>query len=357
MSEVEAADATGRLRRARARAKQAWMRRFPDAVSDPVLAESLDELGRCLEGVPGDGVRDSIRVPASLLEIRRGLLDLWRRSYADELREEASPEAASAQDALDRLLRFEDVRAALEPEWNEQVDAGLGGPRAQDLLAEIGHDLRSPLTSILFLSEVLQDSAGIRDDHHQVRQLGLIYSGALTMLNIVNNFMELVRKGVDAVSSEPSVVSIPELMESIRRTVQPMAEERGLGLSVSMELSGSERRSCHPVILSRVLLNLATNALKYTREGSVRLEVFEPATEILEFGVRDTGPGIEAARLDSIFSVFDPAQDRAGVRFSGSGLGLVIVRRLLRSMHAELECDSEPGTGTRFYFQVPVPEA
>ena len=104
--------------------------------------------------------------------------------------------------------------------------------------------------------------------------------------------------------------------------------------------------------LSRILLNLTTNSLKFTESGRVELAITEPAPGLLEFSVTDTGPGIDAKKEASIFQIFEPAQDHHGVHFSGTGLGLVIVRRLLRGLDSELVCDSTPGAGTRMSFRI-----
>lgn len=351
-------DVSDALDASRRAARDAWARRYPNAVSDRVVDGSLRLLGDAVEADPGAPIDPVLREPASLLGVRRALLDLWRQAYAQRIEVPRDPDGEDdPRRHLDRFLRFEEVRGELDPAWDEQVESALAGPKAHEMLAEIGHDLRSPLTSILFLSEVLKGADGIQDDSGQVRQLGLIYSGALTMLNIVNNFMELVRSGEEPSDPEPTVFSLADLMESTRRTVQPMADERGLALEVSNRPLGSERRTGHPVALSRILLNLVTNALKFTDEGDVMVRADEIVPGTVEFSVRDTGPGISEDHLDALFNVFEPAQDKSGVRFSGSGLGLVIVRRLLQSLGSKLECDSEPGVGSRFWFRIELPEA
>ena len=321
------------------------MRTHGDILSENSLEGSLEVLLDALDGAPGDAMPPELREPPSLLHVRIALLDVVRQAYVAA---DADPDDSFRE----RIRRFEEVRAALEPEWDEQVEAAFSGPRANELLAEVGHDLRSPLTSVMFLSEVLREAPDAKEDPHKSRQLGLIYSGALTMLNIVNNFMEVVRRGGEELEGEPKVFSIEELLESTRRTVQPMADERELGFETVIDLESTDRRSGYPVPLSRILLNLATNALKFTREGEVRIVVTEPASGVIEFAVTDTGPGIPEDRQEVIFRVFEPSQDRHGVHFSGTGLGLVIVRRLLRAMGSELECDSTVGEGTTMSFRV-----
>jgi len=334
-------------------ARAEWLRRYPGAITEETLDASLALLVEALSGPPESALPGDLRSPPSLLLIRRELVDLLRHHFVKGL---AQAEEHPPADALvERLARFEEVRRSLDPTPDEQVDAALAGPRAHEILAEVGHDLKSPLTSVLFLAEALRDAPGIRENELQVRQLGMMYSGALTMLNVVNNFMEFARTGGGAPAPEPTVFSVEDLLEATRRTLQPMAEGKGLSLSIRMELQGSDRRRGHLAVLSRILLNLASNSLKFTWTGEVRLQAREWEPGVVEIAVEDTGPGISPDQQEAIFSVLEPAQDRHGVRFSSSGLGLIIVQRLLDRIESRLVCDSRVGAGTRMSFRVQLP--
>jgi signal transduction histidine kinase len=343
-------------------AREHWLRRYPGTITEATLDSSLATLREAVDAPPGSPLPSGLRSPPTLLHVRRELLDRLRRAFVGGLRREAldvspHPDATGvvASAVVGQLERFEEVRDALDPNPDEHVVASLSGPQAHDILAEVGHDLRSPLTSVLFLSEALRDSPGIRDEPNQVRQLGMIYSGALTMLNVVNNFMELAESREGEVGVDATVFSVQELLESTRRTVQPMADAKGLALRTRLELAHSDRRRGYPTVLTRILLNLTTNAVKFTREGEVRIEAREREPGVVEILVEDTGPGIDSDREEAIFSVFEPAQDRHGIRFVGSGLGLVIVRRLLAILDSELICDSTVGEGTKMSFRVQLP--
>jgi len=335
--------------------RTAWLRRYPGAITEDTLEASLVLLVETLSAPPGSGLPCALRSPRSLLLIRRELVDLLRHHFVQGLVAEDGTEVGPARALVDRMARFEEIRTALEPSPDEQIDASLAGPRAHEILAEVGHDLRSPLTSVLFLAEALRDAPSIRENDQQVRQLGMIYSGALTMLNVVNNFMEFARSGNGRITAEPTMFSVEDLLEATRRTLQPMADGKGLRLSIRMELHGSDRRRGHLAVLSRVLLNLASNALKFTQSGDVHFHAREWQPGVIEMAVEDTGPGISPEQQEAIFNVFEPAQDRHGVRFSSSGLGLIIVQRLLHGLQSELVCDSRTGAGTRMSFQVHLP--
>lgn len=229
----------------------------------------------------------------------------------------------------------------------------LSGPNGLELVVEMAHDLRSPLTSILFLAESLQQGQGGPVTETQRRQLGLIYSAALCLCTAASDVLELARGGVRLIEREPTPLSVVEMFGSVRSMIQPLAEERGLDVRFGYPVP--ERRYGHARALSRVLLNLATNAVKYTDTGFVEIAA-RPLTPVrLEFSVRDTGPGVDPAALETVFQPFRKAPAGLRHQFSSSGLGLAICRKLVHAMDSELKVETEPGWGTRFFFAVDAP--
>lgn len=337
------------------RAARRWAARCGDAVSQEVVYRSISLITEALGAAHGAPLPPALLEDPSLMGVQRPLVDLIREDLL------LAPSSLSNGDLVGLLRRLEEVRSALDPGWSGQVQAGLMGPEASEMLAEVGHDLRSPLTSVLFLAEVLRSAPGIRDDEHPMRQLGLIYSAAFTMLQIVNNFVELAHGGCEVGPGSATSFSLQELAEEVRRAIQPMADDKGLALVVDTSDLRHDRRLGNPVPLSRILLNLLTNGVKFTHEGSVTLRIRdEPpphpdAAGAVHVEVADTGPGLPAEAPDALFQVFEPAQDRSGLRLSGSGLGLVIVRRLLEAMGSSLSWESSPGVGTTFRFALPLP--
>src|SRR5256712_3711145 len=198
--------------------------------------------------------------------------------------------------------------SAAEP---EDLAASLAGPNGLDLVVEMAHDLRSPLTSILFLAESLRSgpcSSPITES--QRRQLGLIYSAALCLCTAANDVLELARGGDRLADREPRPFSIVEVFKSVRDMVQPIAEEKGLPLH--LKPARPDWRLGHARALSRVLLNLTTNALKFTEQGFVELTARALDATRVEFSVPDTGPGIDAAAQRGLYRPFrkHPAEQR-----------------------------------------------
>jgi signal transduction histidine kinase len=256
-----------------------------------------------------------------------------------------------------RLLRhlkaLEEVRDALEHDASEQFGAQLGGTNGVDFIVQIVHDLRSPLSSILFLAETLMQERSGPLNARQQRQLGLIYSAAFGLNSLTSDTIELSRGGDQLADDRAAPLSVTNLLESVCDIVRPMAAEKGLTVDVAFPTS--DLRLGHPLALRRVLLNLTTNALKFTERGSVTLAAVEKAPTRITFSVRDTGPGINPEALSNLFHPFRPNVKTGRYLFSGTGLGLALTRRLVRAMGSELRLETRRGWGTQFWFDLELP--
>ncbi|MGQ0702411.1 MAG: sensor histidine kinase [Gemmatimonadales bacterium] len=283
------------------------------------------------------------------------------RRTLQALRAEFLSEAARQKGRLDganllRLLQaFETVALRLEGDWKSRFTDRLSGPDGLELVVEVAHDLRSPLTSILFLAETMRRGRSGPLTPLQERQIGLIYAAAFGLTSVASDVIELARGGERQLESEPLPFSIDDILESVRDIVQPIAEEKGL--EVRLEGSSDGLRIGYPVALSRVLLNLTTNALKFTDQGSVLVAAREAGPTSVEFSVRDTGRGIPPAAMAMLFEPFRRRQKERDYAFSGSGLGLSICRKLVEAMRSELKVETEQGAGTRFFFTLELPRA
>jgi signal transduction histidine kinase len=242
----------------------------------------------------------------------------------------------------------------LRPAAPEDIRASLTGPNGLELVVEMAHDLRSPLTSILFLTEALQDEQHGPVSDPQRHALGIIYSAAFGLCTAASDVMELARAGTRLTDAEPTPFSIAEMFASVRDMILPLAEEKGLDVRLVHPVP--ERRLGHARALSRVLLNLATNAAKFTDSGFVEIAA-RPLTPVcLEFSVRDTGCGLDPADLEALCQPFRKVSSNAQRHFSGAGLGLSICHKLVRAMGGELQVETSP-EGTRFFFTLQLPPA
>jgi signal transduction histidine kinase len=286
----------------------------------------------------------------------RQLLDAVRRSFV-ELVHSAPDQCLKVREVIRVLDAIERVQAALERDVAHGFRQRLEGPGGLDLVVEVAHDLRSPLTSILFLAETLRGGQSGVLKPVQERQLALIYSAAFELSSLANDLTELARGGEQLLERQPIPFSIANLLHSVRDIVQPIAEEKGLEVRVTQ--NAIDHRLGHPAALGRVLLNLVTNALKYTDEGFVEAGASDVQPDRTEFTVRDSGPGIPADVAAKLFEPFDlnatPSAAGGAPGFSSSGLGLAICRRLVTAMGGELRVKTAPQRGSCFYFELPLP--
>jgi len=287
--------------------------------------------------------------PRPSLRLSHYLLDL----IEDEVLAGGQASHAQSTGVLAAVGALRHVRASIEQRFQRLPGAPLLGPDGLEFLIEFVHDLRSPLNSVLFLAKTLQQGESGPVNDLQRRQLRLIYSSALALSSVSNNALELARERDQLAEPEPTPFSVAELLESVRNIVRPMAEEKELGVHIVPPMV--DLRLGHPLELSRTLLNLATNALKFTEEGQVELSATDGEGPRVTFAVRDTGAGINPAARETLFEPFRRATGRRGYSFSSTGLGLAITHRLVAAMGGRLAFESAPGRGTRFYFDLDLP--
>ncbi len=281
----------------------------------------------------------------------RRLLELLRSEVVEGWREVGVPDT----ELLPLFSAMERVRVTIQPNWAQTFAQQLSGKDGVALLMDVAHDLRSPLTSILVLAETLQQGQTGAVNEAQRRQLGLIYTAALGLSCVASDIIEFTQGGDQLVEQDPAPFSVTAMLESVRDIVRPIAEEKQL--TVRLLAPTHDQRLGHPVALSRVLLNLTTNALRFTEEGYVEIVAQEvgEGSERVEFAVRDSGRGIPPDKITTLFQPLRKESGRRGQLFSQTGLGLTICRKLATAMKSELKVESRTGWGTRFYFELDLP--
>lgn len=260
--------------------------------------------------------------------------------------------ASSVLEVLRALERLNDAWHSTEgAACDSDLRAWLSRPDALDLVVELAHDLRSPLTSIMFLSETIQNADRGSLSDVQRRQLSLIYISALGLSSVVADVVELAVDEHDLVDArDASEFWVAEVLENVITLVRPMAEEKDLALRLMADQD--ERWYGHPTAIYRVMLNLVTNALKFTETGAVEVGMRRVNATDAEFFVEDTGRGIPEQQLSALLEPFRRRERDGSHRFSGSGLGLSICQRYLHQMGSELEVETVVGEGTRFFFRL-----
>lgn len=282
--------------------------------------------------------------------LQRRLLESLRLRCLRRWAEPGEYRDTDAVACLDLLVLLDQLGRASLPEDARDLASRLADPDGFELLVELAHDLRSPLTSISFLAETLRGGFSGDLNEQQRHQLGLIYSAALAMQSVVTDVMDLARHGADVLDEDVTAFALSDVFDGVRRLVEPIAQVKGLELRASVP--DHQRVQGRPTALGRVILNLVTNGLKFTESGYVEMAATWVGHDEVEISVRDTGRGIDPESQDAMFQPFRKARDRPGSFFSGSGLGLSVVRRLVEALGSELEFETRPDWGTRFYFRM-----
>ena len=275
------------------------------------------------------------------------------REYVSSLKSSFLSELAltpdlDANEVVRTLLKLDEAEEAWRRTERGKFISRLTGADCADAVVAIAHDIRSPLCSILLLVDALRHSEKASTPVSE-RQLGLIYGAAFGLSTTVSNLIAAAR-GDGLVQDEPMPFSISDTLHSVCAIVQPMCEEKGIPLG--MEFPEQDARIGHASAIQQALLNLTSNAIRYTDSGSVAMGCSELTPDRVEFWVEDTGPGIPDEVLERLCYGFPP--EGVKLRFSSAGLGLAIVRTLVEAMGSSLQVDSG-SEGTRFSFVLSLP--
>lgn len=250
----------------------------------------------------------------------------------------------------DRLRR----RHAFLQAEHERRHAQESSEAKTRFLATFGHEVRTPMTGVLGMSELLMDTPL---DARQRGYVGSIRSAGEHLLRLLNDALDLARieSGRLELTEEP--FDLHALVRDVGALVAPLAQRRGLGFE--LELADDVPRGvvgdCSR--LRQILLNLLGNAQKFTEQGRIGLRV-QRAGDRLRFEVHDTGPGLSAEQQSRLFRRFEQADGaRTSARYGGSGLGLAISLELVEAMNGRIGVESEPGRGACFRVDLPLIEA
>jgi PAS domain S-box-containing protein len=224
-----------------------------------------------------------------------------------------------------------------------------------DLLAMLGHDIRTPLSAIMNVVRLLEAT---QPAAQQRALIDILARSSRNLLELINAILEYSQLEAGRLPLEEKPFSLRGMLDQLEANFTTRAAERGVGFEVLVAPDVPDALVGDSTKIAQVLMNLAGNALKFTGHGSVGLSVEcrqrDGKHAKLEFAVSDTGIGIEHDRLPHIFEEFTQADAEIGLKYGGTGLGLAISRKLLALFGAEMSVASTPGVGSTFSFTLPV---
>ena len=249
-------------------------------------------------------------------------------------------------------------RKEIEAALVRAKDAALAASLAKnDFLAKISHDIRTPLNAILGGANLLSETPLSPDQQEYVN---LFQRNSARLVTLINDFLDFSRIEAGALRVEKIPFPIRRTVEEAVATFRDPAARKGIGLEVKIGSDVPDGALGDPLRVQQIIVNLVSNAIKFTEQGRVSLTVQRntgSAGERLSFEVSDTGPGIPAEDRERVFAPFTQLTKQPPAGLVGSGLGLTICRELVERMGGEIGVSSQPGQGSLFYFSFPLEAA
>lgn len=249
---------------------------------------------------------------------------------------------------FNRAIRYALARKDIENERLERIKAEERSRSKDKFLAHLSHELRTPLTSILGYTELL-----LTDDNNKNIQpeLTTILDNGKHLLGLLNNVLDLSKIAAGKFELNCTTISLESFIADVYTLMSMSAQDKGISLNLTAKSALPIEITADSLRLRQVLINIIHNAIKFTNQGSVSIEVWldESAEEArLYFSITDTGVGIPESLLSTIFKPFEQVQDIVSRNEEGAGLGLSICSELLKYMSGNISVESTPGIGSKF---------
>jgi signal transduction histidine kinase len=312
-----------------------------------VLADSEYTL---VEGQKIAGYRTLLAVPLMREGAPIGVLVMARaepRPFMAKQIELANTFADQAVIAIENVRLFDEIQ-----DKNRQL--AEASEHKSQFLASMSHELRTPLNAIIGLTEMMATNAARFGTEKALEPLRRVNAAGTHLLSLINEILDLSKIEAGKLELNPERVDLARLIDEVIGTAGQLAEKNKNHLIVEAQENVGALKT-DPMRLKQILLNLLSNACKFTKEGEVSLRVHKVAggRDWVELAVADTGIGMTAEQQAKLFQDFTQADSLTARRYGGTGLGLALSRKLARMMGGEVTVTSEPGKGSVFTVRLP----